>query len=205
VDRVGLLRKYTDKDRHVHDNAEEIAELQAQFETAMRDHPTVVTHQMFRTNPIREDRVRTLLDMESSIREIRARQATLEEELSRSNRHLVTLQQKSIEYDRLDQEVKNRRETYELYVKREQEARISQAMDEQKLINVDIVQRPALPLPKSSTQRVSLAVLMIAALVVGIAGAFGREYMSRSLRSEYDVGRHLGLPLLASIGEIQKA
>jgi len=205
VDRVNLLRKYTDKDRHVHDNAEEIAELQAELDSEMRDHPTIVTHQMFRTNPIREDRVRTLLDLEGSIREMRARQATLEEELSRSNRHLVTLQQKSIDYDRLDQEVKNRRETYELYVKREQEARISQAMDEQKLINVDVVQRPALPLPKSSTQRVSVAVLLLAGLVVGIAGAFGREYMSRSLRSEYDVGHHLGLPLLGSIGEMPKA
>ena len=27
VDRVTLLRKYTEKDRHVHDNADEIAEL----------------------------------------------------------------------------------------------------------------------------------------------------------------------------------
>jgi capsular polysaccharide biosynthesis protein len=28
--------------------------------------------------------------------------------------------------------------------------------------------------------------------------------MSRSLRSEYDVQRHLGLPLLASIGDVEK-
>jgi len=205
VDRVTLLRKYTDKDRHVRDNGEEIADLKSQLEEEIRDRPTIVTHQMFRTNPIREDRVRTLLDMESSLRELRARQAMLEEESSRANRRLVALQQKSIDYDRLDQEVKNSRETYELYVKREQEARISQAMDEQKLVNVDVVQRPALPLPRSDTQRISVVVLMIAGLVVGIAGAFGREYMSRSLRSEYDVGRHLALPLLASIGEMPKA
>lgn len=205
VDRVALLRKYTEKDRHVRDNGDEIAELKSQLEAEVRDHPTVVAHQMFRTNPIREERVRTLLDLESSLREMRARQAALDEELSRANRRLVTLQQKSIEYDRLEQDVKNRRETYELYVKREQEARISQAMDEQKLVNVDVVQRPALPLPRSDTQRASVAVLILAGLMVGIAGAFGREYLSRSLRSEYDVGRHLGLPLLASIGEVPKA
>ena len=85
------------------------------------------------------------------------------------------------------------------------EARISQAMDEQKLVNVDIVQRPALPLPRADTQRVSVVLSIIAGLVVGLAGAFGREYLSRSLRSEGDVGRHLGLPMLASIGEISKA
>jgi uncharacterized protein involved in exopolysaccharide biosynthesis len=205
VDRVALLRKYTEKDRHVTDNAEEIAELRSQLDAEVRDRPTVVTHQMFRTNPIREDRLRTLLDLESSLREMRARQAVLDEELSRANRRLVSLQQKSIDYDRLEQEVKNRRETYELYVKREQEARISQAMDDQKLVNVDVVQRPALPLPRSDTQKISVAVMIIAGLVVGIAGAFGREYLGRSLRSEGDVGRHLGLPLLGSIGEFPKA
>jgi uncharacterized protein involved in exopolysaccharide biosynthesis len=204
VDRVSLLRKYTDKDRHVHDNADEIAELKAELDSETRDRPTIVTHQLFRSNPIREDRLRTLLDLESSAREMRARQASLEEDLSRANRRLMSLQQKSIDFDRLEDEVKNRRDTYELYVKREQEARISQAMDDQKLVNVDVVQRPALPLARADTQSVSLALSIIAGLVVGLAGAFGREYMSRSLRSEYDVGRNLGLPLLATIAETPK-
>jgi len=205
VDRVSLLRKYTDKDRHVRDNAEEIAELQAQIEAESRERPTIVAHQLFRTNPIREERLRDLLERESQLRESRARQATLEEELSRANRRLSTLRRVSVQYDRLDREVKNWREAYELYVKREQEARISDAMDEQKLVNIDIVQRPALPLPRADTQRVTVLLSLVAGLVVGIAGAFGREYLSRSLRSEYDVGRHLGLPLLASIGETPRA
>ncbi len=201
IDRIALLRKYMDKDRHVHDNAEEIAELKAQLDAEASERPTVVTHQVFRMNPLREDRLRTLLDLEGSLREMRARQAMLEEDISRVNRGLISLQQKSIEYDRREEEVKNRRETYELYVKREQEARISQAMDEQKLVNVDVVQRPALPLARTDMQGVSIALSIIAGLVVGVAGAFGREYLSRSLHSEGDVGRLLGLPVLASIGD----
>jgi len=204
VDRVALLRKYTDKDRHVRDNGEEIEQLKAQIEAETHDRPTIVSHQLYRTNPLREERLRVLLDLESQLKEMRARQVMVEEDLSRANRRMVTLQQKSIEYDRLDQEVKNSRDTYELYVKREQEARISQAMDEQKLVNVNVVQRPALPLPRTDSQRVSVAVLLLAGLVLGLAAAFGREYMSRSLRSEYDVGRHLGLPLLASIADVPR-
>jgi uncharacterized protein involved in exopolysaccharide biosynthesis len=204
VDRVSLLRKYTDKDRHVRDNGEEISELREQLNSELRERPTIVSHQLFRTNPLREDRVRQLLELEGSLSEMRARQAALEDDLSRTNRRMITLQQKGVEFDRLEQEVKNRRETYELYVKREQEARISQAMDEQKLVNVDVVQRPALPLQRADTQRISLALSLIAGLVVGIAGAFAREYMGRSLRSEGDVVRNLGLPLLASIGEMPK-
>ncbi|MFQ5664900.1 MAG: GumC family protein [Candidatus Binatia bacterium] len=205
VDRVALRRKYTDKDRHVRDNEEEIAALEQQIKDEKRENPTIVTHQIFRSNPLREDRLRTLLELESSLRELRARQATLEEEESRANRRLVSLQRQRVEYDRLNQQVRNNRDTYELYIKRAQEARISQAMDEQKLVNVDVVERPALPLPRADRRRISVVVLIIAGLVVGIAGAFGREYMSRSLRSEYDVGRHLGLPLLASIGDASRA
>jgi uncharacterized protein involved in exopolysaccharide biosynthesis len=201
TDRITLLRKYMEKDRHVHDNAEEIAELKAQLDVETSERPTVVTHQLFRVNSLREDRLRTLLDLEGSLREMQARQAVAEEELSRANRALVSLQQKGIEYDRLEEEVKNRRDTYELYVKREQEARISQAMDEQKLVNVDVVQRPALPLARADTQGISIALSIVAGLVIGVAGAFGREYLSRSLCSEGDVGRLLGLPVLASVGD----
>ncbi len=203
VDRVTLLRKYTDKDRHVRDNSEEITDLKANIETELRDHPTVVTHQLFRTNPIREERLRTLLDLESQLREMRARQAMLDEELSRANRRLVALQQKSIQFDYLDEEVKNRRESYELYVKRKEEARISQAMDEQKLVNIDVVQRPALPLPRSDMARISVALAVIAGLTIGVGGAFAREYVSHSMRAESDVAQYLHLPLLASIGEIK--
>jgi capsular polysaccharide biosynthesis protein len=50
-------------------------------------------------------------------------------------------------------------------------------------------------------QGISMALSIIAGLVVGVAGAFGREYLSRSLHSEGDVGRLLGLPVLTSIGD----
>lgn len=201
VDRVTLLRKYTEKDRHVRDNEEEIQELRSALEAELRERPTIVSHQLYRTNPLREERLRTLLDLESQLSEMRARQAALEDELSRATRRLVTLREKAVEFERLEQEVKTRRDSYELYVKREQEARISQAMDEQKLVNVNVVQRPSLPLPQVDTRRVSATLAILAGLVVGIAGAFAREYMSRSLRSEADVVRFLGLPLLGTIRE----
>lgn len=205
VDRVTLLRKYTDKDRHVRDNADEISDLRAQLDAELREHPTIVAHQLYHANPIREERLHTLLDLESQLREMRARETSLDEELSRANRNLMGLQQKAVDFDRLDQERKNRRDTYELYVKREQEARISRAMDEQKLVNVDVVQRPALPLVRADLQRVSTLVAVIAGLVIGLAAAFVREFMSPTFHSESDVGRHLGLPLMGSIADAAKA
>lgn len=204
VDRVALLRRYTEEDRLVRDNAEEISELQGKLSDEQRDRPTVVAHELIRTNPIRDELLRELLDREGRLRELRARQTALEEERDRINRRLIKLRQGSLGFQRLEQEIKRRRDMYDLYVRREQEARLSQAMDERKLVNVDVVQRPALPLPRADARGVTRMLSVIAGLLVGIAGAFGREYITRSLRSEYDVTRHLGLPLLASIGEIPK-
>jgi uncharacterized protein involved in exopolysaccharide biosynthesis len=205
VDRVALLRKYTEKDRHVRDNEAEINQLQSQLDKAMHEHPTVVARQEFRANPLREDRLHMILDLESTLKEQRARRATLEEESVRTNRRLIALRQKALEYDRLDQQVRNHRDAFELYVKREQEARISEAMDQERLVNVDVVQRPALPLPRADSHRVSVLLSLISGLAVSLGGAFGLEYLNRSLRSEYDVEQHLGLPLLGSIPDYSRA
>ena len=204
VDRVGLLQRYTEADRLARDNAEEIAELESELEAEVAQRPTVVANELIRINPLRENLLRELLEKESRLREMRARQAVLEEEERELGGRLLQLRKDAMEHERLQQEVKARRESYQLYLKRAQEARISQAMDKQRLVNVQVVQRPALPLPRADANQVTLSLSLIAGLLVGIAGAFGREYMSRSLRSEYDVQRHLGLPLLASIGDVDR-
>ncbi|HUI28498.1 MAG TPA: hypothetical protein VL403_20640, partial [Candidatus Kryptonia bacterium] len=201
VDRVALLRKYTEKDRHVRDNAEEISELQSQLDEQTRDHPTVIAQQELLANPLREERVRMMLDLEATLKEQRARRAALEEDAVRTNRRLIALRQKTLEYDRLDQQVHNRRDAFELYAKREREARISEAMDQERLVNVDIVQRPSLPLQRADSQRVSALLSLISGLAVSLGGAFGLEYLNRSLRTEHDVEQHLGLPLLGSIAD----
>jgi uncharacterized protein involved in exopolysaccharide biosynthesis len=204
VDRVGLLQKYTEADRLARDNAQEINELESELEAEVAQRPTVVANELIRINPLRENLLREMLQKESRLREMSARQATLEEEERELGGRLLQLRKDAMEYEALQQEVKLRRDSYDLYLKRAQEARISQAMDKQRLVNVQVVQRPALPLPRADANQVTLSLSLIAGLLVGIAGAFGREYMSRSLRSEYDVQRHLGLPLLASIGDVEK-
>lgn len=202
VDRVSLERKYMEGERMLKDNAAEIAALREQLSTEARERPTIVSNEQIKLNPLRENLVRELLDREGDLRSLRARQATLEEDKRAAGARLVQLKTDAMDYDRLQQQVDQKRTTYDSYVKKAQEATVSKAMDDQQLVNVQVVQRPALPLPRADTQRVTLTLSLVAGLLVGLAGAFGREYMSRSLRSEYDVQRHLGMPLLASISEI---
>ncbi|GIW39886.1 MAG: hypothetical protein KatS3mg076_0463 [Candidatus Binatia bacterium] len=205
ADRIALLRKYTEKERHVRDATAEIRDLGNELEQELAKKPTVPGRQILRRNPVRDDRVRELLELQGKLQEARARRASLEEQLSRLNRQLVRLKAKSLEYDRLLQEVRNWRNTYELYIKREEEARVSEAMDQEKMVNVEVVQRPALPLPRTGRRQASTLVALLSGLVVAAAGTFGVEYFGRTIRSERDVERFLGLPALGSLPEVGEA
>jgi uncharacterized protein involved in exopolysaccharide biosynthesis len=204
VDLVALLRKYTENDRHVRDNQTEISELTAKLNRATVEEPMSVTSETYAANPVFEARLSALLELEASLRENRALKIALEEDLARERRRLVGLKQRALEFDHLDQEVQRQRATVELYAKRGEEAALETAMDQRKLVNVAVVERPALPLEQTTSRRIPFVLALLSGVVVAIGGAFGFEYLNRTLRFERDVERYLGLPVLGSVAEAKK-
>ena len=204
VDQVALLRKYTENDRHVRDNQTEINELSAKLTKATVNEPMAVSSETYAANPVYEARLNALLDLEAKLRENRARKVSLEEDLARDRRQLVALKQRALQFDHLDQEVQRHREAVELYTKRQQEAVLEDAMNQRKLVNVAVVERPGLPLERTDDTKVPLLLAIISGLAVALGGAFGIEYLNRTLRFERDVERYLGLPVLGSVAEAKK-
>src|SRR5262245_55965615 len=204
VDQVALLRKYTENDRHVRDNQTEINELNAKLSRASVEEPMSVTSETFAANPVYEQRLSVLLDLEAKLRENRARKVSLEEDMSRERRQLVALKQRALEFDHLDQEVQRHRAAVDLYTRRQQEAVIEDAMNKSRLVNVAVVERPGLPLERTDDSKVPLMLAIISGLAVSLGGAFGLEYLNRTLRFEREVERYLGLPVIGSIAEAKK-
>jgi succinoglycan biosynthesis transport protein ExoP len=205
VDRIALLRKYTDKERRVRDNDEEIAELEMQLHATKRDEPTVVTQELIGPNPVYEARLTEMLRLEAELKEHRARRLWLEGEIARGRRQLVSLKQKGLEFDRLDQEVLRRRALLELFERRQQEASIGEAMDQERLVNVEVIERPKLPLDRPNNPRTPVYLALLSGLVVAFAGAFGAEYLNRTLRFEREVEQTLGVPVLGRIPDHGRA
>lgn len=204
VDRVALLQKYTDQHRYVRDNLAEIEELSAKLDRATVEEPLSVSSETFSANPVYEARLGALLDLEAKLRENRARKLALEEDLARTRRQLVSLKQRALEFERLDQEVKRQRAAVDLYIKRGQEAQLEDAMDQRRFVNVAVVERPALPLERTDDRKVPLMLAIISGLAVSLGGAFGLEYLNRTLRFERDVERYLGLPVLGTVADAKK-
>ena len=97
-------------------------------------------------------------------------------------------------------EVNAKKENLDLYKKRAEEARISDAMDERKFSSAYILERASLPVRRSDRSAfILMMVAIIGAMGVAVAAAFGLEYLNKTLRNEDDIEEQIGLPVLATI------
>lgn len=90
-------------------------------------------------------------------------------------------------------------ENYVLYVKKREEARMNDALDERGIVNVAVAEDPVAPaLPLLSAWMV-LAIGGIAAVGTGVVCVFGMEYLDPTFRDPEDVVKCLKIAVLASL------
>jgi len=90
-------------------------------------------------------------------------------------------------------------ESYLLYVKKQEEARMDDALDERGIVNVAIAERPVAPaLPVWSAWTV-LVIGLAAAGAAGTGAAFAADYVDPAFRTPDDVLAYLHSPVLASL------
>jgi uncharacterized protein involved in exopolysaccharide biosynthesis len=90
-------------------------------------------------------------------------------------------------------------DNYLLYVKKQEEARMDDALDEQGIVNVAIAEHAVAPaLPLWSTWTV-LAIGLAAAGAAGTGAAFSADYLDPAFRTPDDVLAYLNSPVLASL------
>ena len=90
-------------------------------------------------------------------------------------------------------------ENYLLYVKKQEEARMDDALDERGIVNVAIAEHPVVPaLPLWSAWTV-LAMGLAVAGAAGTGAAFAADYLDPAFRTPEDVLAYLNSPVLASL------
>lgn len=90
-------------------------------------------------------------------------------------------------------------EIYLLYVKKQEEARMNDALDERGIVNVAIAEDPVAPALPVWSAWVILAVGLIASGVAGTGAAFAADYVNPAFRDPDDVAAYLNAPVLASL------
>src|SRR5271170_2399 len=107
----------------------------------------------------------------------------------------------AITQDDLTSSEKAAQDNYLLYVKKREEARMGDALDEDGIVNVAIAEQPVVPALPVWPAGVVLLVGFAAALTSGTGAAFAADYMDPALRTPEEVLRCLEIPVLASIPE----
>jgi uncharacterized protein involved in exopolysaccharide biosynthesis len=109
------------------------------------------------------------------------------------------LGRESLEQQDLARSARTAEENYLLYVRKREEARIGDALDERGILNVTIVQEPRVPaLPERSPLLVAFAGFL-AACAVSTGLAFASDYLDPAFRTPHEAAVFLDAPVLASL------
>jgi uncharacterized protein involved in exopolysaccharide biosynthesis len=112
---------------------------------------------------------------------------------------ILDLDQKAIVQQDMIRNVRAEEENYLLYLKKQEEARIAEQMDDARISNVVITEAAAVPvLPSTSPLSIVLLGLPLG-LLVSVGAAFVSDYLDTSFHSPEEVWDVLSVPVLASL------
>jgi len=139
--------------------------------------------------------------VESAIGSIDVRVAAVREQVSVSRANLRELEKVAPEWERLENDVSSAKAAYLTYSRKEEQARLSNALDESNIVNVAIVERAVPPTqPESSPIKQLMVTGFAGSLLLGMGIALMRDWLDPSVKTTLQVERITGLPVL---GEIQ--
>lgn len=194
--RTELLTKYEPGYRLVQEVQEQIEQAKAAI-TSERLAP--VHEETTEKDPNYEWAKAELGKAQVELSALRAREDRINSELAISRVQALRLGEAAIQQQDLLQSLKTAEESYLLYAKKSEEARIGDALDERGIVNVIIAEPPLAPvLPKRSAWIVMLIGLMAAGVASTIL-AFSADYLDPAFRTPQEVADCLRAPVLASL------
>jgi len=145
-------------------------------------------------------------DIQQKLAALQGKEKKLNQQITQYRLELGLLDKAETRLSELERQVKIDEENYLLYAKKTEEARISSAMDEQKLVNFSIIE-PALP--PISPIKPNKPLIVFIALLLGCAGgillAFVSEYFTHTFDSTDDIEDIITCPAPASLPELTAA
>jgi len=194
--RTQLLTKFEPSHRLVQEVDEQIAQneatIAAENASPLRDETTDKSvHYEWAKSELQSSQVQ--------LKALQAREAATSTQEAAYQAMARQLGEDAITQDDLVSTEKAAEDSYLLYVKKQEEARMDDALDERGIVNVAIAEHPVAPaLPVWSAWTV-LAIGLAAAGAAGTGAAFAADYVDPAFRTPDDVLAYLHSPVLASL------
>jgi uncharacterized protein involved in exopolysaccharide biosynthesis len=196
IKRTQLLTKFEPSHRLVQEVDKEIVEAQAAL-AAENINP--VRDETTDKNPQYEWAKSELQHAQVQLKTLQAREAATAAQGTAYHALAEKYEQASVTQDDLLSAEKAAKESHLLYMKKREEARMDDALDQLGIVNVAIAQQPVVPaLPVWSAWNV-LVIGFFGAGTAGMAAAFAADYIDPAFRNPDEVTAYLDAPVLASL------
>jgi uncharacterized protein involved in exopolysaccharide biosynthesis len=195
--RSQALMKFRSDDRVVVELEQEIANTRGALDRAAK---LSATEQQTDVNPLRQSLEGDLTRAELQEAGLMARRTSLARSLETYRARLAQLENASIEHETLQRSVKESEENYMLYTRKQEEARIADSLDQQKISNVAIAEFPvAQHLPAKPNVLLNMALGILFAGFVSLGAVFSAEYSSSVFHTPAELETATGIPVLATV------
>lgn len=198
LQRTELLQKYQPTHRKVQEVEEKIAEARVAIQASLN---APMTEQTTDRDPTFEWMRSELAKARTDVSSLEARAAATSHSIDELQKQAQNFNERSIEQQALLRTEKDLETNYQLYLHKQEESRITDAMDRNKILNVAIVDEPAIPMFPSPSLRFILLAAIAGASVLSTGLVFIIEYLDPTFRNTYEVQRYLGVPVLAALPE----
>jgi uncharacterized protein involved in exopolysaccharide biosynthesis len=126
----------------------------------------------------------------------------LDKQIDAANQQLATLVTDGVEMQRLQMQASSDADAYSVYVRKTEEARASEELNSNKILNVSVAQPPIAPIvPSFPSVPFNLAVGLLLAAMFGAAAAYWAEESDAKIYSSNAVNDLTGLPIVAVLSD----
>ena len=194
--RTDLLTKFEPTYRPVQEVEQQIAQTRAAIEAAekapLRDETTD-------RDPTYESLRSELAKSQTDLAALQAREGATASLVRSYKTESQELDNKEVLHTDMLRAAKADEDNYMLYLHKQEEARISDALDRQRISNVVVAEPASVPFTAQSRWLYAMALGLLLAAVSSVLLAFAVDYWDPSFRTPEEVESFLGSPVVAAI------
>jgi uncharacterized protein involved in exopolysaccharide biosynthesis len=194
--RTELLTKYQPGYRLVQEVDKQIADTRAAIAT---EEAKPMKEQTTDRNPTYAWINEELAKAKSDYSGLQARAAATQAIVALYQTKAQKLEETGLVQQDLLREAKANEDNYLLYLHKREEARIEEALDRTRILNVGMVEQPTVPISPARSAMVLGLIGLLLASTVSIGLVFTQEYLDSSFRTPAEVLSELRIPVLASV------
>jgi uncharacterized protein involved in exopolysaccharide biosynthesis len=194
--RTELLTKYQPTYPLVQEVDKQIADTRAQI-TAEESKP--VREQTTDANPTHQYVSTELAKAKADYSALQARYAATQAIVATYRTQAEQLEEKGIVHQDLVRTQKTDEENYLLYLKKREEARMSDALDQRGILNVIVAEQPLVPVIPMGSPFMTIALGVVLGAIISCGMALAADYFDPSFRTPSEVFDELEIPVLASV------